>query len=131
MLAELGFRCDTSVRSGFDYRAGHGPDYRDAPLHPWRVRTPAGPLLEMPVTTVFGGLLGRVGQRFYHRIAREGTLTRALIARLGLVERIALTPEGIPAERACRRSEEHTSELQSLMRISYAVFCLKNKNTTN
>src|SRR3546814_8125685 len=31
-----------------------------------------------------------------------------------------------------RRSEEHTSELQSLMRISYAVFCLKtNKNTNN
>src|SRR3546814_4320901 len=29
----------------------------------------------------------------------------------------------------CHRSEEHTSELQSLMRISYAVFCLKNKNT--
>src|SRR3546814_8855261 len=27
----------------------------------------------------------------------------------------------------CRRSEEHTSELQSLMRISYAVFCLKKK----
>src|SRR3546814_8782897 len=30
----------------------------------------------------------------------------------------------------CSRSEEHTSELQSLMRISYAVFCLKKKNTT-
>src|SRR3546814_9829988 len=29
------------------------------------------------------------------------------------------------------RSEEHTSELQSLMRISYAVFCLKKKNETN
>src|SRR3546814_9510992 len=29
------------------------------------------------------------------------------------------------------RSEEHTSELQSLMRISYAVFCLKKKKTTN
>src|SRR3546814_1815694 len=28
-----------------------------------------------------------------------------------------------------RRSEEHTSELQSLMRISYAVFCLKKTNT--
>src|SRR3546814_10244230 len=28
------------------------------------------------------------------------------------------------------RSEEHTSELQSLMRISYAVFCLKKKHTT-
>src|SRR3546814_4647507 len=34
-------------------------------------------------------------------------------------------------DRACRiaRSEEHTSELQSLMRISYAVFCLKKKTT--
>src|SRR3546814_7172998 len=34
--------------------------------------------------------------------------------------------------RSSRRSEEHTSELQSLMRISYAVFCLKKKklNTT-
>src|SRR3546814_7680198 len=32
--------------------------------------------------------------------------------------------------RASRRSEEHTSELQSLMRISYAVFCLKKKNKT-
>src|SRR3546814_9462255 len=30
-----------------------------------------------------------------------------------------------------RRSEEHTSELQSLMRISYAVFCLKKKTTHN
>src|SRR3546814_7709239 len=36
---------------------------------------------------------------------------------------------GIPFERDLRpvRSEEHTSELQSLMRISYAVFCLKKK----
>src|SRR3546814_7143292 len=32
---------------------------------------------------------------------------------------------------ACARSEEHTSELQSLMRISYAVFCLKKKNISN
>src|SRR3546814_4943737 len=33
------------------------------------------------------------------------------------------------ASRAADRSEEHTSELQSLMRISYAVFCLKKKQT--
>src|SRR3546814_10560226 len=33
------------------------------------------------------------------------------------------------ARPAPGRSEEHTSELQSLMRISYAVFCLKNKKT--
>src|SRR3546814_4669724 len=32
-------------------------------------------------------------------------------------------------QEIAKRSEEHTSELQSLMRISYAVFCLKKKNT--
>src|SRR3546814_2592889 len=39
------------------------------------------------------------------------------------------TPEGKDAILALARSEEHTSELQSLMRISYAVFCLKKKKT--
>src|SRR3546814_4721585 len=49
-------------------------------------------------------------------------------------------PRGVPPRRGgggrgapgagCRRSEEHTSELQSLMRISYAVFCLKKKKST-
>src|SRR3546814_9369538 len=38
--------------------------------------------------------------------------------------------EEIAAARFRRRSEEHTSELQSLMRISYAVFCLKKKTKT-
>src|SRR3546814_6365231 len=40
--------------------------------------------------------------------------------------------KGRPQARrdAGQRSEEHTSELQSLMRISYAVFCLKKKTTT-
>src|SRR3546814_9286669 len=48
--------------------------------------------------------------------------------------RISVGEEGTidPTMTGClmkpRRSEEHTSELQSLMRISYAVFCLKKKN---
>src|SRR3546814_9428270 len=37
----------------------------------------------------------------------------------------------VPGPHATHRSEEHTSELQSLMRISYAVFCLKKKTTTH
>src|SRR3546814_10456185 len=40
-------------------------------------------------------------------------------------------PGQIPETVRYARSEEHTSELQSLMRISYAVFCLKKKNTPN
>src|SRR3546814_1939011 len=65
---------------------------------------------------------------------------RALAVRPGRIERyraqFALCADGVkgllvlaPADIA--RSEEHTSELQSLMRISYAVFCLKKKNNRN
>src|SRR3546814_9150800 len=39
----------------------------------------------------------------------------------------AISPIESGGESAIMRSEEHTSELQSLMRISYAVFCLKKK----
>src|SRR3546814_7963661 len=41
-----------------------------------------------------------------------------------------MAPSCVPTSTVCcdARSEEHTSELQSLMRISYAVFCLKKKN---
>src|SRR3546814_5148983 len=48
--------------------------------------------------------------------------TVLLLASMGLTGCIGLQPA---------RSEEHTSELQSLMRISYAVFCLKKKKETN
>src|SRR3546814_6376671 len=41
-----------------------------------------------------------------------------------------LPPAREAVERLCLRSEEHTSELQSLMRISYAVFCLQQKTNT-
>src|SRR3546814_1862114 len=44
-------------------------------------------------------------------------------------EKIAMTRLATRSS-AVRRSEEHTSELQSLMRSSYAVFCLKKKNNT-
>src|SRR3546814_7904869 len=55
----------------------------------------------------------RVGQRFLRAVCGKGRAEDAEDA------------EGL---RACEaRSEEHTSELQSLMRISYAVFCLKKK----
>src|SRR3546814_1545972 len=48
----------------------------------------------------------------------------------GWVERLYANQTGMRV-RAGQRSEEHTSELQSLMRISYAVFCLKKKTKIN
>src|SRR3546814_1011026 len=56
------------------------------------------------------------------------------LAALLLVQLARLFPQPLRAKAARRRqqvrSEEHTSELQSLMRISYAVFCLKKNTTT-
>src|SRR3546814_1152484 len=53
--------------------------------------------------------------------------------RRDVLPSIAMTSAQVPVSEATHftkhcRSEEHTSELQSLMRISYAVFCLKKKN---
>src|SRR3546814_2801966 len=44
---------------------------------------------------------------------------------------ISNIPDGLQEIQLSYRSEEHTSELQSLMRISYAVFCLKKKQKQN
>src|SRR3546814_4135875 len=58
--------------------------------------------------------------------ARRNLLRRGRQRRLGQCQGL------LPGDDQCagRRSEEHTSELQSLMRISYAVFCLKKKKAT-
>lgn len=126
MLADLGFRCDTSVRSGFDYRRGHGPDYRAMPLKPWWVETQGRMILEMPVTTVFGGLLGGLGGPAYHRAGASG---RAALARLGLSERIALTPEGIPAERACKAIDIAIAQRLPVLNFSFHSPSLQPGNT--
>src|SRR3546814_1367500 len=83
-----------------------------------------------PYTTLFRSPLpARKGRRpMYYHLNR-----RRLLGWLGLGPAIVV---GAPAAvgqtvrapvRVLFRSEEHTSELQSLMRISYAVFCLKKK----
>src|SRR3546814_9393283 len=54
--------------------------------------------------------------------------------RLGMADGAATDPQQVAAQLGQpqgTRSEEHTSELQSLMRISYAVFCLKKKTRMN
>src|SRR3546814_19575231 len=65
-------------------------------------------------------------------VAPDAALKRRFIQALARMICDAMHPEsGDPAFQAIvlrhRRSEEHTSELQSLMRISYAVFCLQKK----
>src|SRR3546814_5852765 len=66
--------------------------------------------------------------------SRHPLAARALRSGLGTAQQAQhFRAQRIAAEDQplARRSEEHTSELQSLMRISYAVFCLKKKKHNN
>src|SRR3546814_6012435 len=103
-----------------------------------------------PYTTLFrsrGGVWGG-GARATHHPAATNEQARKSRCPSSEEEGLAFTKSSLsrscPARAAARpwaarrhypclrslRSEEHTSELQSLMRISYAVFCLKKKNKT-
>src|SRR3546814_3972700 len=83
-----------------------------------------------PYTTLFRSPLASNRADFRVDIIPERMADRdATLAQLGSL--LNLEPARITDLRH-KRSEEHTSELQSLMRISYAVFCLKKKkNDTN
>src|SRR3546814_1337785 len=110
--------------------AAVGPDHADA-------KTPAAHLGEgdqvaaraprrraiAPVAKADALLAGAVG---VHDVELLAATPVAFKHDLGTIRRIAATR--IDSGRSRQpRSEEHTSELQSLMRISYAVFCLKKK----
>src|SRR3546814_4974983 len=69
-------------------------------------------------------LLHHVRQGIFHHQHRAARVDREnAVPDFGIHER----DRGV-LDHGCGRSEEHTSELQSLMRISYDVFCLKKKN---
>src|SRR3546814_6982070 len=79
-----------------------------------------------PYTTLFRSLARSTVERGKHHL-----LTRQRQNAQGPAGRTTVQDRMQPSRQTIRRSEEHTSELQSLMRISYAVFCLKKKNTTS
>src|SRR3546814_10541928 len=87
----------------------------------------AGPVIAivLVLSAVFipVGFLGGLSGVMYRQFA----ITIAVSVVISGIVALTLTP----ALCALIRSEEHTSELQSLMRISYAVFCLKKKNKRN
>src|SRR3546814_1064657 len=100
---------------GVDYASAYG-----AALQLWTyIQMPAMAIgaacSSMAAQNVGAGQWDRV-----NATARTGTLVNFLMTGALIAPVILFDP----------RSEEHTSELQSLMRISYAVFCLTQKNTT-
>src|SRR3546814_1154665 len=80
---------------------------------------------------------GRYACRMSHRLARIVSILGHPLVSLPVAALLLTANQGAGPARLSAlvlglgaRSEEHTSELQSLMRISYAVFCLKKKKET-
>ena len=117
ILRDNGIRIDTSVRSLFDYRAQSGPDYTNHPLKPYWIDDERQ-LLELPVTTVYWGLLRDLGKHI-HRIQRHVPTFFAAFSKFKLLERIALTPEGVTAEEAIRGIDIALSEELPLLVLSF------------
>src|SRR3546814_6023625 len=98
-----------SIPAGIRAKARPRPGGRGLGWSILQIRQPAWPVTPAwPFTGVAGGG------------ARKPSALAGLVARILLVDHVN-------AALAAHRSEEHTSELQSIMRISYAVFCLTNK----
>src|SRR3546814_8031864 len=85
-------------------------------------------VLGKPRGPQFGGKYGSSYEEAASVIVRHSARARLDLARF---YKLVIFNFALGNADAHLRSEEHTSELQSLMRISYAVFCLKKNNTQN
>src|SRR3546814_1477876 len=80
------------------------------------------------------GILGKNTLGQHQKAGRTESALQGMVVNKSLLQRMQFTAVGQAfhgldlATMGLRRSEEHTSEIQSLMRISYGVFCLQKKN---
>jgi hypothetical protein len=95
LLIEAGYKVDTSVRPYFDYSAEEGPDFRrHNPFPAWA--GPRGELLNLPLSVAYVGQLRKLGPAI-SRFSRKRPVTLSALSRSGMLSRIALTPEDMPA----------------------------------
>jgi hypothetical protein len=107
ILEALNYQIDLTVLPGIDLRVNHGPDFRTTFNQPYWFGRNCN-LLEIPLTAGFFGPLSgssTISSSLYHLVSRPQLLNLhlpGLFARLGLFERITLTPEGISLEELKR-----------------------------
>jgi hypothetical protein len=116
ILAELGYEIDVSVVPGTDLSRQHGPDFSHCDARPYWF----GDILELPLSVGFVGLLATMGERLRKLTMNEslkGLHVPGVLARLGLLERITITPEGITVE-------EQKRVTSALLRRGHRIFSL-------
>lgn len=97
LLGQAGYRADVSVRALFDYTDEGGPDFSRVKPLPFRVGE--GALVELPLSAAYVGRLRGWGRALY-RAAGRLPRGRGLLSRSGLLDRVPLTPEGVPLAEA-------------------------------
>ncbi|MHB1205011.1 MAG: polysaccharide deacetylase family protein [Rhodospirillaceae bacterium] len=120
-LMACGYQVDASVMPLADFSPDGGPDYSQSPTVPYWI-DPACRLLEIPNTVGLVGLMEGVDRRSMHTLL-GGTSTHlripGLLARLGFLERIRLTPEGISLDEARRLTMSLFQRGHRLFVLSY------------
>src|SRR3546814_10315824 len=105
-------------------RRGRSPGVNGADAIP--AATPSEYGVEMATRRTVKRTAAKTGKTAKKKVARkEAAAGKSTAKRATSAAAARKTPA---KKKVATRSEEHTSELQSLMRISYAVFCLKKKN---
>lgn len=117
LLAGRGYVIDSSMRSGFCYTGEGGPDFRHVGNHAFRVGA-GGALLELPLTTVWLGAMRAGGAALYDLMGRLPR-GRGVASRLGLLDRIALTPEEMPVAEALRAIDRAIEDGVELLNFSF------------
>src|SRR3546814_17692806 len=97
-------------------------------LFPYTTLFRSMPIVDLNLLRITSFRISTTGGSLYRVATGAYTLLMPLMLQLGFgYSAAAPTRTRWPTPKRTERSEEHTSELQSLMRISYAVFCLKKK----
>jgi hypothetical protein len=117
IIADGGIGIETSVRARFNYTGQGGPDFRNHPVRPWWIDRNAG-LIELPLSTLYCGMLRRRGAWLYHALWRVPVM-RGVLARLRLFERVPLTPEGTDLAAALRAIDVALADRLPVMVFSF------------
>jgi glycosyltransferase involved in cell wall biosynthesis len=131
VLRQLGYEADSSVVPCWSFTAQGGPDFRAMSARPYWI-DPERQLLELPVTAAMvgrvAGLPQSVTSQLFHR--RSETIgIPSVMARLGLLERIKLTPEGITIDEARRLVAHMISGGHKVFVLTYHSPSLEPGNT--
>jgi len=131
VIKSLGYTVDCSYVPYFSYAPDGGPNYYGAPDQPFWLDREAQ-LLEVPMTSGFVGALAKLGpliQPVFDSDGAKRTRLVGLFAKLNLVSRSRLGPEGVAAEEQCRLLERLVRSGRSMFTLTYHSPSLAPGNT--